>query len=95
MQPNQIKPGFATTEFWASVASMIAGIFILFKLVPIEQAQVFSNDLLQFFNICVQIVTLLGSAYIIVKPWITYIRGRVVLKTQQLQQSLNQTPKAA
>lgn len=88
MQPNQLKPGIVTSEFLGTLTSMLIGVLVLFKILPIEQAAVFSNDLLQFLNLCVQIFTLAGSAYIIIKPLVAYIQGRVVLKAQQLQQSI-------
>jgi hypothetical protein len=86
MQANvPLKPGFQTTEFLGVVVSMLVSTLVLFKLLPVEQAMTFSDQLLQFLNICVQISTLLAAAYIAVKPLIVYIAGRVQLKQTQLQ----------
>ncbi len=64
---------------------MAMGGAVLFQLVPAERAQEFSNELLQFLNICVQIVTLAAGAYVAVKPLLMYIQSRLALKQTQLQ----------
>lgn len=81
-----LKPGFLTSEFLGTLVSILVGTLILFKLIPIEQAQVYQNDLLQFIQLCVQIFTLATAAYAIVKPLVTYIQGRVALKAKLLEQ---------
>lgn len=94
MQANQVKPGLMTSEFLGVVVSMLVSTAVLFKLVPMEQAVIFQNELLQFLNLCVQIVTLATAAYMTIKPLVAYIKARLVLKQQQLQQSLAQTSKS-
>ena len=84
-QPVSLKPGILTTEFLGTLVSVLVGVLVVFRLVPMEQAVVFQNDLLQFLQICVQIFTLAVSAYAIVKPLVTYIQGRVALKQTLLQ----------
>ena len=79
-----IKAGFLTSEFLATIASMIIGAGVLFQLVPAERSVEFTNELLQFLNICVQIATLLSGAYVTVKPLIAYIQSRLALKQTQL-----------
>lgn len=94
MQQQQvsIKPGLFTSEFLGTLASCFVGTLVLFQIVPMEQAQVFQNSLLQFLQLCVQIFTLATGAYAIVKPLVTYIQGRVALKTELLRQQMVQQP---
>lgn len=82
-----MKPGFATSEFLGVVVSMFVSTMVLFKLVPIEQAVTFSDSLLQFLNICVQIASLAVAGCMAVKPLLAYIEARLKLKQQVLAQN--------
>lgn len=89
MESNKIKPGILTSEFLGVVVSMLISAAIAFKVIPAEQGMIFKDDILQFLNIIIQIVTLVVSAYLTIKPLIVYMQGRVALKAQQLAQSQN------
>lgn len=84
-----IKPGIATTEFWSTIVTTGIGILVMLKVLPTEQAISFQNDLLQFINLVVQLFTIATAAYVTIKPIVTYIEGRVALKSQLLAQQLN------
>lgn len=83
-----IKPGIATTEFWSMLITSGIGVLVFTQVLPAEKAPVIQNDLLQFVSLCVQIFTLASAAYITIKPVITYIKGRVTLKSQLLAQQI-------
>lgn len=89
-QPIKLRPGILTSEFLGTLVSTFVGFLVLFQLIPLEQAVHFTDSLLQFLQICVQIFTLATGAYAIVKPLVTYIQGRVALKQTLLQQQLKQ-----
>lgn len=84
MQPVTLKPGITTSEFLGVIVSMFVAGLVLFKVLPAEQAVTFSDQLLQFLNLVIQIATLAAAAYMTVRPLITYIQGRVTLKQQLL-----------
>lgn len=83
-----IKPGIATSEFWSTIVTTGIGILVMLKVLPTEQALSFQNDLLQFINLVVQLFTVATAAYVTIKPVVTYIQGRVKLKSQLLSQQL-------
>lgn len=89
-QPQSLKPGVLTSEFLGTLVSALVGVLVIFQLIPLEQAAHFSDSLLQFLQICVQIFTLATGAYAIVKPLVTYIQGRVALKQALLQAQTKQ-----
>lgn len=73
---NPVKPGIASTEFWMAMIPQVLTVLVLLGVVNVGDAAMLGDAA---GKLVASVVALVASALVI----ITYIRGRVAVKTAE------------